>query len=71
MNERYLCGDCGYVFDVPKRIRESYEYWGGIYYDHYDVCPICKGWCILPYSDNIDDGGYKPPSSDDEVDLEC
>lgn len=39
MDVRYICLECGRVFDEPKQYTESTP--GGLY--HYPACPSCGG----------------------------
>lgn len=46
MNESYECMECGNRFDFPDKINESYEFWGGIYHETFEVCPFCHSWAF-------------------------
>lgn len=54
----FICNYCQYIFDIPAKDREYYDYWGADIVRIIDVCPHCSSSDISVYEeadDNSDD----------------
>lgn len=58
---RYICGDCGEVFDESEIITryEHYEAWGKPFKETYDCCPRCYGLALLEFGEAKNEEDYE------------